>query len=261
VGCLYVAIIFDAVRFFVVKARVRDQTFSRSKTPLQVLAAAFCVFQVENLKCLGRMAGMICPKCGYAMDAFDKTCPRCQGKEINADTAPQVVAAAKPSVSAQAASPTPSNKVSPQVQARVNQGCGCMALLIFACLALLQLGKPTVQPVFDVPALVGKDINGVQASLGTPEEDDSRFVWPNGDDEHQKNWTRQRVLLLATYHSRTSQIVDLFIGTDDPSGATDDKGKLLNQGNLQDGDPRYTIEFVHAGNSPDRYTGVKIIPR
>ncbi len=47
-----------------------------------------------------------------------------------------------------------------------------------------EMANERVEPVFDVPSLVGKDIDGIQAVLGTPTEDDSDQPWHNGNDEH-----------------------------------------------------------------------------
>lgn len=114
--------------------------------------------------------------------------------------------------------------------------------------------------VFDVPALVGKDINGVQSILGTPSADDSSHVWPNGNDEHIKTWTRHKVDLIVSFHSQTGQIIDFFLATDDPSGATKDAGRLYAQGNITESDPRYRIDIRSSRPDEELYTGVKIIP-
>ncbi len=134
------------------------------------------------------------------------------------------------------------------------------ALLSVGVLALSGCGHTPVDPVFDVPSLVGKDINGVQAILSTPSEDDSNKVWPNGDDEHLKTWSKQGVDLMVDYHLNTGKVVDFFVGTDDPSGATSDTQKLLEQGNLKENESAYRIEMTKAGGHPGQYTGLKAVP-
>ena len=126
------------------------------------------------------------------------------------------------------------------------------ALLLTGC-----GGSPPVEPVFDVPSLVGKDINGVQAVLGTPSDDDSNQVWPDGDDEHAKTWTKGKTDLLVDFHSRTNQVVDFFIATDDSSGASSDKERMLALGNLKEDASNYRVEFVPAMGHSGEYTGVK----
>jgi len=121
-------------------------------------------------------------------------------------------------------------------------------------------GSAATAAVFDVPSLVGKDINDVQAILGISTEDNSNHVWPNGDDEHLKTWQKAKVDLAVNFHSQNNQVIDFFIGTDDLSGTTSDKERLFALGNLKEGDPRYRIDIQPAGGHPNEYTGVKAIP-
>jgi hypothetical protein len=119
-----------------------------------------------------------------------------------------------------------------------------------------------VEPVFDVPSLLGKDMDGVQAVLGTPTEDDSDHPWHDGSDEHLKAWEKNGVALGVTFHSRSKRVIDFFVSLDDsPSSAgTTDKKHLLAVGNLKEDDPRYRIECVFAVGEPGVYAGAKAIP-
>lgn len=119
----------------------------------------------------------------------------------------------------------------------------------------------TVEHAFDIPPLIGKNIDQVRATLGKPYEDFPEKVWPGGDDENGKTWRRGKKRLYITFHSQTRRIVDFFIECDDPSGACSDKQKLLDLGNIKDSGPNYTTEFVNAGAMRDKYTGVKVIPK
>jgi hypothetical protein len=114
-------------------------------------------------------------------------------------------------------------------------------------------------PAFDVPSMVGMNIDQVKALLGPP-KDDKEQVWWNGSDENDKSWERNNKELLVTFHSRTRQIVDFFISCDSSSGACDEKQHMLDIGNVREGDTRYRVEFVQAGGMVGKYTGVKIVP-
>jgi hypothetical protein len=105
-------------------------------------------------------------------------------------------------------------------------------------------------------------MDGVQAVLGTPTEDDSDHPWHDGSDEHLKAWEKNGVALGVTFHSRSKRVIDFFVSLDDsPSSAgTTDKKHLLAVGNLKEDDPRYRIECVFAVGEPGVYAGAKAIP-
>ena len=125
---------------------------------------------------------------------------------------------------------------------------------------------PTEPPSFDVPILVGKNIDEVKAILGAPSDDDE-IKFPNGFPDgsstgYGKEWDKPGdKSLLATFTQSTRKIEDFFISCDDTSGACSDKSHLLQIGNLKQDAPNYSIEFVNAGASETKFTGVKAIPR
>ena len=133
-------------------------------------------------------------------------------------------------------------------------------VLLVACLTAGCGGSSPPEPsTYDVPSLVGKDIGGVKAVLGPP-EDDTEKIWPNGDDENNKEWNKNKKMLLVTFRKNTRKITDFFVGCDSSSGACGDKQHLLQIGNLKEGDARYRIEFVPAMGHPGEFTGVKAVP-
>jgi len=114
---------------------------------------------------------------------------------------------------------------------------------------------------FDVPSLVGLNIDQVKAALGPP-DDDTEHVWPDpDDDEDSKEWSKPGdKMLIVTFHERTRQVNEFFVSTDSSAGYTSDRQHLLDMGNLRYGDSRYDLEFTPAGGHPGAYTGVKAFP-
>lgn len=116
--------------------------------------------------------------------------------------------------------------------------------------------------VYDIPSLIGKNLGEVREALGTPQFDDE----PNaaqlqlGTTEWNKTYEKDGNSLLVTYKVSDQSIIDFFISTNDPSGATKDTKQLLRVGNLSENDPTYKVEFIKALTDKSSYTGVKITP-
>lgn len=113
---------------------------------------------------------------------------------------------------------------------------------------------------FDVPSLIGKDIDEVKAVLGNPVDQEPSNMQSEATNEWSLSFKKDSNELLVTYEIKTKRIIDFFIDTDDPSGKTKDKKHLLELGNLREDDTRYRVEFVKALTQPDYFTGVKVIP-
>ncbi len=118
--------------------------------------------------------------------------------------------------------------------------------------------------IFDVPSLIGKNIDQVRQVLGQPI--DGKQIEPTaqqlekGVTEWNNTWERGNVSLVITYNPTTRVITDYFVDTDDQSGVTKNKKRLLEEGNLSDNASNYRLEYVKAIKDPNSFTGVKIIP-
>jgi hypothetical protein len=116
---------------------------------------------------------------------------------------------------------------------------------------------------YDIPLLVGKNIDGVRSVLGKAIDNDIEptslqiqvgvDIWSNAFNKDDKE-------LLVTFNPKSRVIIDFFIGTDDPSGKTQNTKRLLEMGNLKENDSRYKLEFVKVIKDPSYFTGVKVIP-
>jgi len=125
---------------------------------------------------------------------------------------------------------------------------------------------PTPLPpfVFDVPALLGKNVDEVASAL----KEYQTKTLPVTDQQIKmgvKDWDiefeKEGKTISVSYVIATKKINDFFIESDDPSGATKDKKHLLELGNLSETDPRYSVEFVKTLKDPTVFTGVIVTPK
>lgn len=112
--------------------------------------------------------------------------------------------------------------------------------------------KTEVKTVFDVPLLVGKNVDEIMAIIGQPKENSL----PTEEQSKLTNeWSiefgKDGQTLLIEYNLKTKVVKDLFI-----SG--DNKEDLLKIGNLKENADNYTLEFVKQQTDPTKITGVTI---
>ena len=128
----------------------------------------------------------------------------------------------------------------------------------------VQITRVVEQPqaIFDIPALIGKNIDQMASVLGTPTDDSepSQQQLSFGVKEWSKTFKKGNQELLITYNPRTRTIIDFFIPTTDPSRKTQDRAGLKSVGNVQDSDPKYALSYVRAIGDPLSFTGLKIVP-
>lgn len=119
------------------------------------------------------------------------------------------------------------------------------------------------EPVFDVPSLVGKNIDQIRETLGKPTDDSPEptklqlDLMGNSSVEWGNNFTKNGITLLVTFNPKTRTVIDFFI----PRVGDQDKASLLSAGNVQEKSSDYTIEFVKAIKNPSDFTGLKITPK
>jgi len=111
------------------------------------------------------------------------------------------------------------------------------------------------QAVFDVPSLIGKNIDEVKKVLGEPTE----FLQPTKQqlaltDIWDMSYTKDDTNLLITYNPKNKIVLDYFIDGND-------KAKLLALGNLQEKNDAYITEFVKNVSNSNEILGVKIIKK
>ena len=111
---------------------------------------------------------------------------------------------------------------------------------------------------FDIPSLLGKNIDEIRLVLGTPLDKDLTEPTAEqlklGAGEWDNSYKKGDQELLVTFNPTTRKIVDFFL-----SG--DNKAKLIEAGNLKENDTSYTIEQVKQLKNPTAITGIKITPK
>ncbi|OGL35703.1 hypothetical protein A3F65_01285 [Candidatus Saccharibacteria bacterium RIFCSPHIGHO2_12_FULL_47_16b] len=121
------------------------------------------------------------------------------------------------------------------------------------------------QPVFNIPSLIGKNIDQIRETLGAPADgsrsdptaEQSQF----GLDEWDNTFKKEGIELLVTFNPATRVVIDFFVSTDDPSGATEDKDRLIEISGLSENADNYRVEFVRTIKDPNSFTGIKAIPK
>lgn len=117
--------------------------------------------------------------------------------------------------------------------------------------------KTEVKTVFDIPSLVGKNVEEVVTLIGQPKkgsilaEEEIIKNLASKPDEWDFEIEKDGQKLLVTYNLKTRIVKDLFI-----SG--DNKENLLKIGNLKENADNYTLNFVKQQTDPTKITGVTI---
>lgn len=110
-----------------------------------------------------------------------------------------------------------------------------------------------VKMVFDIPALLGKNIEGVKKVLGTPSIDTepTKQQLSAGIIEWEKTYDKDGENLLVTYDAKTRIVKDFFL-----SGM--EKNNLLIIGGVKENAQNYKVEFVKAIKDPSKITGMLV---
>lgn len=110
------------------------------------------------------------------------------------------------------------------------------------------------QFVFDIPALIGKNIDEVVQSLGSPsagKEPTKQQLATGVADEWYKEFTKDDVTVLVTYNAKTKVVSDFFFDGED-------KAKIMEAGNLKENSGGYNLELVKNILDPNKITGIKV---
>ena len=124
--------------------------------------------------------------------------------------------------------------------------------------------KTDIKAVYDVPSLIGKNIDEIRRVLGKPSDKEiepTKLQMKMKFDSWDNGFEKDGRTLLVTFNPQNRQIVDFFIETTDPSGSTSDYSDLLQICNVTNDNPKYSIEPVPAIKDKTKYTGIKIVAK
>ncbi|RZK31744.1 MAG: hypothetical protein EOO63_03360 [Hymenobacter sp.] len=108
---------------------------------------------------------------------------------------------------------------------------------------------------FDVPALLGKNIEQVARQLGKSTGPDTPNLTVN---EVERPYVRQGYKLVVTYDTTSRKVTGFVLLAPEPTGQTKDCRKLLVAGNLAAGNARYTVDSL-AGDKEGYFIGLAIL--
>jgi hypothetical protein len=114
--------------------------------------------------------------------------------------------------------------------------------------------------VFDIPALIDKNIDQIKKTLGKPSSGDepTKQQMALGVTEWDKTFEKNGYELLITYNPKTRKVIDFFIPTNNSSGKTNDYDDLLQIANVKDNTSKVRVKPVQTLSDPNSYTGIKV---
>jgi hypothetical protein len=116
---------------------------------------------------------------------------------------------------------------------------------------------PIPQFIFDIPSLIGKNIDEVRGVLGSSVDAERDMEEPNADQlslgtkQWDNTFSKDNQELMVTFDVKSRKVIEFFL-------AGDSKEKLLEVGNLEDGNSNYSIESVKALKDSSKITGIVI---
>lgn len=114
------------------------------------------------------------------------------------------------------------------------------------------------QFVFDIPALLGKNVDEIIKVLGTPtiNTEPTKLQISAGVDTWEKTWNKGSYSLMATYNTKDRTLVDLFLSTGNNFTNADE---ILKKNNLSKNNSSYSVSLVESRNkNMPGYTGIII---
>lgn len=111
--------------------------------------------------------------------------------------------------------------------------------------------------MWNVSELVGKPIDAVKGQIGAPQSETTL-----GGGDEQSSWKRDGATLTATWRTTNKRIKEwtLVSREDDRAVREEEHAPLLRAGQLQENDPRYSVDWIESPQRPLFYTGVRITP-
>jgi hypothetical protein len=134
--------------------------------------------------------------------------------------------------------------------------CRLAAVLLLA-LCFSGCGRKGIEPVFDVPSLLGRDIEGATRALGKPTREET-----SESGAPRRVWVKDGVSLAAEWKPSSGRVLRWTLLVREPKNALrdEDKAQLLKAARAGESDARYSVEYVEAPERPTFSVGAYIIP-
>jgi hypothetical protein len=119
--------------------------------------------------------------------------------------------------------------------------------------------QQAAEPVFDVPALVGKKVREVAGIVGTPTSTGSATA---GSETGTAVFRKDQYVLSVDYLNRNGRVTAFTLAYADPTQSVKeaDKEQLLQVGKLDEKNQRYTLDYIEDSQKVFSFTGVKVVP-
>ncbi len=124
-----------------------------------------------------------------------------------------------------------------------------------------KLQEQVQQVVFDVPSLIGKNIDEIEFIYGKEESQEPNEYQINTVTEWSKEFKRDEFILLVTYDYKTRVVKDFFVSATDEIYESRDKDRMMSITNTNKYDSKYSVSFVKAMTDSTRFTGIQISPK
>ena len=108
------------------------------------------------------------------------------------------------------------------------------------------ISKSGMKAIFDVPSLIGRNIEEIRKELGTPID---KEIEPSNLQKKMKvnfldnTFEKAGNTLLITFNPINWKVIDFFIGTNDSSGSTIDCSNLFKIYNLTNNNAKYLVNL------------------
>jgi hypothetical protein len=113
--------------------------------------------------------------------------------------------------------------------------------------------------IFDVPALIDKNVDEIKTTLGkaTSDSEPTKEQLEVEIDQWDKTFEKDGYELLVTYNPNTRKVIDFFVSNTDAT-KKNNYDDLLQITNLSDEPSSVSIEKVNPISNPEELNGIKV---
>lgn len=120
--------------------------------------------------------------------------------------------------------------------------------------------QETITPIVDAPRMLTLTIDDARKELGTPidgeQTEPTALQRSLGMDTWENTFEISGYSVTLEYNTESREVVNIFIATNDPTGATRDWKTLAQKAGIDEDATTYAVQPVQALNKSGYYTGV-----